>query len=452
MLPIIMMVTVAFAFSSCDLFDLDVDNPDDIEDVELDVPENIPSIVAGVHGDFAFMMTQPGGGGIITNGALLTDELVHVGTWVGMRGLSNGWTEDDWVEAQSRWAEPSSARWTAEEMLPRVRDLVEEDDRNPDSSPEVAEIAMWAGHANRVMGDTFPIAVIDGGGPENLTEYYRNAINYFEEAIEVAQAADREDLESSARGGLAQSLVMLAAYEDNDQHWDDALNHASQVETDFVFEQEHSLNSSREENNLRWWGYRRDETGVWGTPFQEWGQKLDDTDGSVVEDGDPRVQWTIRPDEEVGGDGTRPFKPILKYESEADNVTVVKGTEMRLLEAEYELLQGNYDEVVAKIDEIRAHHGLDEVEEDINNTNDAWELLMKESGIELWLEGRRLPNFRRWIEISTHPDVIPFEVVRIDDENPQNVIEDVDGFFLRVSREEKESNPNLETRDYSPKF
>lgn len=452
-LTLAMALVVAMALTGCEMFNLDVDNPDDLEDADLDHPQNVPAMVAGAHGDFAFTMVSPGGGGMISAGAMLTDEQVHAGTWVGLRGLSNGLTQDDWVEAQSRWGEPSSTRFAAEDFVDRIieNDLVDD----PSSSPEVAEIAMWAGHANRVMGDTFPVSVFDGGEAEPHTEYYHRALDHFDQAIDVAQAAGEEEIRLAAHGGKAQTYVQLAAFDPGnaDQHWSDALQHAGELGDGFVFEQVHSTNSSREENMQRWWGYLRDENTVWGTPFEEWGQQIDDNDGSVVEDGDPRVQWTIRPDVPVGGDGERPFYAQMKYDDYADNIPVVKGTEMRLLEAEYELLQGNYDEMVARINDVRDVHGLDPVTETPDNDDDAWELLMKESGIELWLEGRRLPNFRRWMEVSTHSvgDGIPFRVVREDDENPQYVLEDIEGMFLRVSREEKEANPNLENRPYEVK-
>ena len=103
-LTTVVMIAGAVALGACGL---DVENPTMIQDVDLTTLEAVDALVAGAAGDFAQAMIVPGGGGLITAGAMLTDELSHVGTWIGLRGLSDGQSYDDWVESQSRWAEPS---------------------------------------------------------------------------------------------------------------------------------------------------------------------------------------------------------------------------------------------------------------------------------------------------------------------------------------------------------
>ena len=155
-LTILIAIAGAAALGACSL---DVENPTMIQDEDLTTIEAANALVAGVAGDFAEAMITPGGGGLITAGAMLNDELSHVGTWIGLRGLSDGQSYDDWVESQSRWAEPSQARWVAENAIERLTIIFQEEGENPEARPEMAEVTMWAGFASRALGDSFCQAV-----------------------------------------------------------------------------------------------------------------------------------------------------------------------------------------------------------------------------------------------------------------------------------------------------
>ena len=48
---------------------------------------------------------------------------------------------------------------------------------------------MWAGFANRALGDNFCEAVIDGGPIQPIAEFYTRAEGHFTTAITRAQAA-----------------------------------------------------------------------------------------------------------------------------------------------------------------------------------------------------------------------------------------------------------------------
>lgn len=419
--------------------DLEVDNPTMIEDRDLDNPDAVPAIAAGVAGDFAYATVVPGGGGLYVAGAMLTDELVHVGTWVGLRGLSDGESRNDWNESQSRWAEPSQARWVAEQGIERISAIIDD----PESNPHLARVTHWAGHANRVMGDNFCQAVINGGPLEEHTVYYDRAEGYFTDAIAIATAADLNDYRLSAVGGRAHVRMMAG-------DWAGAVADAGEIPTDFVFRQIHSTNSGRENNDLYWWGYLRGEASVWGTPFAEWGLNLDDP--SV--DGDPRVTFNVSP--KLGGDGRRPFYRQRKFQSYDDDIAVVRGTEMRLIEAEALLREGQFLAAVDKINEVRRHnndaHGYSLPMVAALSVEDAWPLLMRERGLEMWLEGKRLPDIRRWME---SPGYVPFSVVRDEARGEPassdpwvnvltaDIIDQVGDMCLPVSKQEYDSNDNF---------
>lgn len=422
------------AFTACDL---EVENPTMIEDADLNNPDAAPAVAAGVARDFAYATVVPGGGGMYVAGAMLTDELVHVGTWVGLRGLSDGESRNDWVESQSRWAEPSQARWVAEQAIDRISDVVED----PQSNEYVAQATHWAGHANRLMGDYFCEAVINGGNIQPYTVYYDRAEQYFTDAIAIAEAADQADYRLSAVGGRAHTRMMQG-------DWAGALADASEIPTDFAFYQVHSTNAV--DNNLYWWGYLRSEGSVWGTPFEDWGVNQSNPEAG----GDPRVQYDDSG--ENGGDGRRPFYRQRKYTSYEDDIALVSGTEMRLLEAEALLRDGSIDLAMDKINEVRQYHndadGYSLPDVSAATEEEAWEILMRERGIELWLQGKRLPDVRRWMD---SPGYVPFDVVRAAargepaTEDPvvnvldAPVVDNRGDMCLPVSKNEIDANPNF---------
>lgn len=444
---------------------MDIDAPDRVMDADLDSPEALLAITAGAVADYAEAYVVPGGGGTIMAGAMLTDELVHSGTWIGLRGLSDGESLDDWVESQSRWAEPSQARWTAETGLERVSEILVEDGQDPDSHRYIAVLALHAGMSNVMLGDNFCQAVINGGGYEPFTAFFDRALPYFDQAIAVGTAAgdgelsgdwdDGDDVAMAARIGKSRALMQLG-------QWTDAVDAVASVPTDFVYHILYDDNAGID-NDTHWWGFRRDETTVWGTPYQFWGDNVDESG-----DGDPRVPYDIRMasgDTAQSGDGRRPFFRQVKFPSYDADIGGMKGTEARLIEAEAALVANGVaaiPTVVSRINEVRAEYSgvpaLDPLT--VTSVDDAWIELMKERGIELWLEGKRLGDWRRWALGEPGVDNAtvwePFRVVR-DEATGEPASEDVwqrpildtevwqerGDICIQVSKNEKDSNPNI---------
>lgn len=426
---------LAVLFYSCDL---SVDNPGSVEDQDLNNPEGIRAVVNGVQGDFANATTTPGGGGIYTSGALLSDELVHCGTWMPIRMLSDGVTINTEPENQSRWAQSSRARWTAE----NARTRIENTDGVPNDGEEMAKVTLFAGFANRMMGDNFCDAVIDGGERQDNSVFHERAVDFFSDAITLADNLGNNQLLNAAYAGRAQTHMMLG-------NWELAVQDARQVGTGFRYEQIHSSNSSREYNGVYRWtgdGYQTNQTTVWGTPFEEWGNEVNGENEEA--EGDPRVSYEMIFDGDeiqLGGDNDRPLYYTRKYGSLGDNIPIVKGTEMRLIEAEYQIMQGEFEIAIGYMNEVREYHSnngteLDELDPDEYDTADeVWELHMKERGIELWLEGRRVADLRRWMADDRS---VPFQVIRESDDEMVSVL-DVEDMCLAVSSDEEDANPNL---------
>lgn len=450
---LLLAASVAF-LGACDL---DVSSPSTLEDHELDTPAAVNALFRGVQGDLANAAAgPPGSGGTYLAGALLTDELASSGVWFAHRQFSDGLTNDSWREVQDIWAAASQARYTAESFVTRMEKIIamrpveDQTDDLEEGLPFTHARAMnIAGFANRIMGDAFCNAVIDGGPLQDHTEFYRRAEQHFSRAVELATQLGRDTILQVAYAGRAQARMMLG-------DWQGAVADAGVVGTDLVFQQEHRGTTARpRENNFIRVSilFTNAETTVWGTPFADWGRR----DGTTT--GDPRATWDIpllsgQPRE--SGDRRRPFWRQTKYVNYGDNIALVKGTEMRLIEAEARLRAGDVGGAVAKINEVRQFRnsplgGLAAADRTLpmvsaTTTEAAWELLMRERGIELWLEGRRLPDLRRWAQ---SPGYVPTQVVRQavgdspDDDVRRNVLAVDSDLCIPVSRTERRTNPNI---------
>jgi starch-binding outer membrane protein, SusD/RagB family len=418
--------------------DLGVSNPAQIEETDLETVAAVPAIVNGARGSFGLWTTINGGGGLYTVSAMLSDELTHAGSWAPLRDISNGEPGNESPENQSHW-NMSQARWQAEDAIVKAQGLVE----NPNSDEWVALAMVYAGFSNRVMGEMFCDAVIDGGGLEPHTAFSSRAVGHFTSAAQVAQAGGHDNLRLAALAGRAQAHMML-------NEWTQAVAAASQVPTSFVYEHIHSENSGAENNGVYNWAYRGDgfQTTVWGTPFEHWGEE---TSGTNTTEGDPRASYTVMRNAQnqliIGGDSRRPFWRANKYPTASTNIPLAKGTEMRLIEAEAALRSSDVPGAVLAMNAVRAHHGLTPVV--AVTVADAWELLVKERGLELWLEGRRLGDLRRW---AGHPQAsvaasypVPRGIAAGQPaaNDPRENVLNASPLCLRVSTNEIFSNPNL---------
>jgi starch-binding outer membrane protein, SusD/RagB family len=410
------------ALAACDL---GVTNPALIEEDDLLVPGAVPAIVNGARYSWGLATTIQGAGGVYSVSAILTDELTHVGSWVPPREISDGIGGNESPENQSHWGFSSRARWQAEDAIQKITPLV----ANPNANEWVAMAMLYAGFSNRLLGDMFCEAVIDGGPLLPHTAFHERGEGHFTDAIQVAGAAGRTDLLNAAYAGRAQVRIMLG-------DWTGAVSDAGQVPTGFVFAQPHSDNTGAESNGVyEWAALESGQYSVWATPFAEWGQ---DVSGTLDTEGDPRAPFLWR-DAMGGGSPDRPFWYIEKYTSRNDEIAIAKGTEMRLIEAEALLRGGNFQDAVEMINEVREHHGLDDAS--AASVDEAWELLMKERGLELWLEGRRLPDLRRWAANADTRARITTTAVRLNE--VVRPVYEASPFCLRISTNEIFSNPNL---------
>jgi len=384
---------VAVLLSGCggDLFD--VKNPGAILDEDLNTVKGVSALVVGMSSDFsegfdgqAFLNARGG------------DEMTGGGSYYLTGEVRRGLVISEDIDGF--WEDAQRARWVAEAGLERMKGI---EDYEFDGNPLTAKAYLLAGFGNRWLAENFCYVVYsspyegDDGTAQPKSVGFQRAIGEFQQAIQNGSG----EIATAARGGLAQAYVGLG-------DWANAVTWSAQVPTDFVYEAVYSNNSGREENEMWWETHQRAEMSVYGTYIAELGP-----------DGDPRVPWTDCREAgacasgQVGaGDANNPNFMQEKYDQLGSNIPLVKGTEMRLIEAEAALRNNDLTTAMAKINEVRALWGLDPLTATGIGTGFTydwdsmlgWDILDREYLLTNWLEGRRLFQFYRWDEEGkTHP-------------------------------------------------
>jgi starch-binding outer membrane protein, SusD/RagB family len=336
-------------------------------------------------------------GGEAHPSAIHTREVFHGGQTGSYSGDTPGGNMGNW-SASGPYNTSQQARWIAEEAIRRFE---ERGDVGPDI---MTEAYLAAGYANRINGDIFCWGVIDGGPLVEGSHYWERAEGHFTNAIATAPDAYSKQ---AAYAGRAQARLELKDYAG-------AVADAQQVPDDFVIhvELDFSKGGNTGQRNHVYWSQA-------DNPFRSWTTLHTFYHGYYVETGDPRVPWAPFPNPSarfclgaLQGYGQVPCFQQKKYVSQDDDIRIASGAEMRLIEAEAMLRTnpGNWQAAMAIINANRTRYltnstlGVGGTIEGgaplqpwvANNLDDAWTFLMRERGIEFWLEARRRGDLRRW--------------------------------------------------------
>jgi hypothetical protein len=397
---------------------LDVENPGPIEDKNLQTPDAIPSLVTGMSADLSEELDE-----IVRLTSVVGDELAHGGSYAPEGFWRRGIVRPEDVNGQ--WEDMHKARFEAEAGIERIKGMQGMQAYDYNTDVRYARANLFAGLANRLLGEAVCQAVINKGPAEPHTVHFSRAEPYFTEAIRVAAtlpaSTGAPDILRAAYGGRASVRAWLG-------DWAGAVADAQQVPTSFVYNAIYSANSTRERNEVAQEtgvpGGRREYT-VFSTP---WAQVFND----------PRVRWdTIKTSSgavQRGQDGSTPFFRQLKYDDVADEIPLVKGTEMQMLRAENELRNGNITEAFNRINAQRAHHSLPALTPPATLA-EAWRVLGRERGAVTWLEARRLWDLRRWYDQGGDARAMVLERIPLFAERDK---------CIPISLDERQTNPNLQ--------
>jgi starch-binding outer membrane protein, SusD/RagB family len=290
-----------------------------------------------------------------------------------------------------QYPDAQQARWIAEEAIRQF-------EARGDVAPAImVQAYVFAGLANRFLGEGWCWGVVDGGPLFPGKEYFKRAETWFTKALAITSAADK--WKYAALGGRASSRLWL-------EDFDGAIADAKQVPTSFAYFQEMDFSKGGDtgtRNHIMW--------GNASAPYRSWTVNFTIFKDYYTQTGDPRTPWQDFPAVSdrlcvgsLSGYGRVPCTQQTKYLTQDDDIRLVSGPEMRLVEAEALLAKGdaNWPAAMALINALRISYksnltGRPQLSPyTVTNSTEAWAALKRERGIELWQEGRRYADLRRW--------------------------------------------------------
>lgn len=358
-----------FAATACDGM-LDVDNESEILDQDLNTPQAIAPVVAGVAGDYGAMYSQTA-----SAVAIAAFELWHTGSFPSSRQTDDGFLRRPSADGNSGYNALSRAYWVATDAQRRIREAF----TDAETRAEMAEVIVWGGYALHFLADNWCEATFNGGPPVTPTEVRQMAERDFTRAIEVATAANSTVWRLRAVAGRARARLFLGNY-------NGAISDAQQIPMGFVFNYNYSGNSAREYNYYAGFTtdkYRR-EAGIHPRFFNDPTYRSDPRT--------PMKDWGVNA---VGPDAIRRWFEQLKYVERDSDMKVSSWQEVRLIEAEAEIGLGNLARAVTLINQVRAAAQLAAYDGPVTQEAVIAQLRYERSA-ELWLQGQSLFDLRRF--------------------------------------------------------
>jgi hypothetical protein len=379
-------IAVAVLLAGCDLT---VTNPGPVQDEFLNDEGAYPAVLQGVRRGHAMAYTR-----LALDAAMMSFEGVPGGLFDTQ--FKQGTLTSD--NSDSNWSGPQRARWLAENGVERIREAF---GAGFTSNQFAAELLVHAGFTNRTLGQNHCTAVFDAGPAGPSLDYFKRAEGHFTEAIAVATSAGRQDLAAAAQMGRADARMWMG-------DWSGANADATGVATDatfqLFFDNLDIINGGNEimfrQASLPWREYT-----IWNTFAENY----------YTTSGDPRMAWRDNPADPITMVDNLEVLVQLKFTDMRDPHTLASGWEMLLIQAENILVNdpSNFANAMTLINQVHTRNvsdvtGVAMVPVTASDLTEAWVALKQERRIELYMEGRRFGDLRRW-DIAGAPGVTPME-------------------------------------------
>lgn len=393
--------------------DLKVTNPGPVQASFLDNTAALTAVVNGAGRDLAEALNWTAyTSAAVTREVLPSGSTAAFGISVRQQlGILSNDDGGDW------WNQAQRARWTAENGVQRIKTVLGTAASN---SATLAQGLIWVGFSNRHLAEHFCDGIIDGGPRQPYTVYLERAEAAFTEAITVATAANNTTLRDVATAGRASVRLLRNNLTGASADAGAITNNA------FVYRMPYFVNTVDQYNRIYWASANQPYRAhtVWGTFYENYRRTT--RDPRVPFDSSLTIRFGDAAVTSLGGQVRWYFQ--TKYPVRESSINLASGWEMRLIEAEALLVSGDVAGAMTKLNARRLALNLSPWT--AANATEAWTHLKRERGIELWLEGRRLGDQRRWAA-----------------NNRPGVSDDMTGRSLcfPIPLSELETNPNLRT-------
>ncbi len=416
-LQVLAGAVVALTAVACDT---DVTNPGPIQDEFLNDASAQEALVSGMERAAGIALNW-----IAYTSAAIARE-VHPSGSTGSFGITIKQQRGELIpeETSAYWNRAHRARFLTKDGIRRIESL----DPSEQDQDALAEAYLLSGYSHRLLGESWCQGVIDQQPVAN-TAYLDIAEADFTTASQLGSG----DVRTAAIAGRASVRAFTG-------DWSGAVSDAGQVPTSLryimpYFDIGDDVQSNRVHVSTKNEPYKAHTQ--WTTWIEDYG--LSDNNPN----GDPRVSYMVTDedgDAAIDCCGTVPWWPQQKFPDNEAPIDLSAGEEMRLIEAENHLLNNRLTEAVSIINSLRTAAGMDEVNP--ATVNEGWTYLKRERAIELWLEGRRLADLRRWNDAGTPGELQPLEQVGDGNTNTGSHLLKRD-FCYPIPDSETETNPNV---------
>ena len=403
--------------------DFKVTNPGPVPSEFLDTRATAAGIVNGAGRDLSDALNW-----IAYTGGAISREIFPAGS-TGSFGISAqqqvGKLLDD--DTNNYWQLGQRSRFEAEDGANHLKTSL---GANFAKDTLAAKILIWAGYANRLLGENMCDAVINGGAKQPYTVYLTRADSEFTDALAIATAANVSKFINVAHAARAAVRLDLGKVPE-------ALADANTITDNFVYAMPYFTIDQDQYNRIFWatanQPYRAHT--VWNTVYDQY----------YTDTKDPRVPWATDPNQSVGDAavlslGRVTWHKEMKFAKQDAAINLSTGWEMRLIEAEAALGANDLTSAMTLINKHRVALGLQPWT--ASTIADGWTALRRERGIELWLEGRRLNDLRRWKASNAPGTISPLEQPGTGTNGAPSYLTQQDLCFP-IPTSEKQNNPNL---------
>ena len=383
---------------------LEVETPDILPPEALTGAAAIPTIFAGIVGDFSFAVVGDAGGteGIISVTGSISDELGNSETFPTRKEYDIRTMLDNNGTLTTVFRDLHRARYSAEHGAEQIKAAAPA----IASEPRIAEAYNLGAMIYLYLAEGYcsgvPISDADPVSGELIFGPSLTTVQLLDKAIELSDSATKYAI-NSAQTNFAKVIKARALMNKGTDQFGAASALVSDVPTTFRYVTTHTNAQNRQWNGV----------SAFINQFERF--SLVDFDGTNGIDfmavQDPRLPWIRTPANDFGFDGTTPQFDQGIYPLETTSLPIATGIEARLIEAEAALSAGDAATMLTKLNELRANTLLypnvsgtiypefPDLEPLTDPGTEAGQvdLLFRERAFWLFLTGHRMGDLRRLI-------------------------------------------------------